>query len=142
MTRLAAIALLAFLCALPARADQAADTLMRLNLIGRWAVDCADPDRGISYAVAADGSAVYGNPIGSFPILAVTAAGREVTVTIRFSRPVEEVRLNGFTIVDGNTVAPVMNRNERNEYTVRDGILLRTGSKMPALHRCAGPRLS
>ena len=141
MTRITAVALLGtLLCTAPARADQTADTLARLNLIGRWAADCADPNnRGISYAVAAGGSAIYVNPIGSFPILAVSASGREITVTIRFSKPAEEVRVNTFTMVDGNSYVPLTNRNEQNEYTVRDGILLRTGKKMPGLQRCGEP---
>jgi hypothetical protein len=138
MARITAVALVgAIFCAAPARADQAADTLSRLNLFGRWANDCADPvQRGISYELAADGSAVYVNPVGSFPILSVVSDGPQVTVTIQFFKPVEEIRINGITMVDGNTVAPTMNRNERGEYTVPDGILLRTGKPMPELHRC------
>jgi hypothetical protein len=122
---------------MPARADEVADTLTRLNLIGRWANDCADPlQRGISYEITADGSAVYVNQVGAFPILSVTSDGPRITVTIKFSKPVEAIRINEIMIVDSNTVAPIMNRNEQGEYTVRDGILLRTGKPMPELHRC------
>lgn len=138
MTRLAIAVVLAMLLgATTARADQAADTLTRFNLMGRWAVDCADPvKQGVAYMLAADGTALFGNPVGSFPVLAASTDGREVTVTISFPKPTAEVRINTFTMVDGNTIAPLTNRNERSEYTVRDGILLRTGQRMPELHRC------
>ena len=142
MVRLPAIlGLGAVLLATPAHADQTADTLKRLNLLGRWANDCADPvRRGISYELTADGSAVFVNVVGPHRILSATSVdGREVVLTIKFLKPNEEVRINVFTMIDADTYVPTMNRNERNEYTVRDGILLQTGRKMPALHRCAEP---
>ena len=139
MARITAIALAgAVACGAPARADQAADALSRLNLIGRWANNCADQaQRGISYEIAADGSALYVNPVGAFPIVSVAADGARVTLTIRFFKPSDELRINEIKMVDGNTITPTMNRNERGEYTVRDGILLRTGKPMPELHRCS-----
>jgi len=134
-----AIALVAaILCAAPAHADQAADALSRLNLIGRWANDCADPvQRGITYEITADGSAVYVNPVGASPVLSVASEGALVTIIIHFFKPADEIRINEIRIVDGNTIIPTMNRNERGEYTVRDGMLLRTGKPMPELHRCS-----
>ena len=93
----AVLALGAVLGATPAHADQAADTLKRLNLLGRWANDCADATRTrVSYEI------------------------------------------NAFRMISANTYVPTMNRNERNEYTVRNGILLSTGRKMPPLRRCDG----
>jgi len=128
----------------PAHADPAADTLKRLNLLGRWANDCADPARkGISYEIDRDGRAVFINVVGSHRILSATSEdGRQVVLTIKFLKPAAEVRINVFTMIDADTYAPTMNRNERNEYTVRDGILLHTGEKMPELHRCADRRNS
>jgi hypothetical protein len=93
MLRIAAIlALGAVLGAAPAHADQAADTLKRLNLLGRWANDCADPTRtGISYEIDAEGSAFFVNVVGSHRILSATSSdGREVVLTIKFLRPTEE----------------------------------------------------
>ena len=62
---------------------------------------------------------------------AAPSDGRNVTLTIRFLKPAEEVRINAFRMISANTYVPTMNRNERNEYTVRNGILLSTGRKMP-----------
>jgi hypothetical protein len=59
-------------------------------------------------------------------------------LTIKFLKPAEEVRINAFRMISANTYVPTMNRNERNEYTVRNGILLSTGRKMPPLRRCDG----
>lgn len=145
MVRSAAIlGLVAALCVTPALADPAADTLTRLNLLGRWANDCADPARrGVVYEIDRDGRAVFVNVAGPHRILSATSNdGREVVLTIKFLKPAEEVRINVFTMIDADTYVPTMNRNEQNEYTVRDGILLQTGRKMPELHRCADPRLS
>lgn len=165
MARFAAIVLFAAtLCAIPARAghasgppklagtvagssahsEPAADALVHLNLIGRWANDCGDPVRkGISYQIAPDGTALFGNTAGTHRIVSVASTdGRTIVVTIKFLKPVEDVRINVLTMVDNDTYVPTENRNERNEYTVRDGILLHTGQKMPELHRCAGQRLS
>ena len=141
MVRIAAIlALGAVLGATPANADEAADTLKRLNLLGRWANDCADPTRtGVSYEIDANGSAFFINVVGSHRILsAASSDGRNVILTIKFLKPTEEVRINAFRITSANTYVPTMNRNERNEYTVRNGILLSTGRKMPPLRRCDG----
>ena len=145
MGRLSAILGLGMaLCVTPAHADLAADTLKRLSLLGRWANDCADPARrGITYEIDRDGRAVFVNAVGPHRILSATSEdGRQIVLTIQFLKPAEEVRINVFTMIDADTYAPTMNRNERNEYTVRDGILLHTGKKMPELHRCANPRLS
>ena len=127
-----------------AHADLAADTLRRLNLLGRWANDCADPARlGISYEIDRDGRAVFVNAVGPHRILSATSdGGRQVVLTIKFLKPAEEVRINVFTMIDADTYAPTMNRNQRNEYTVRDGILLHTGKRMPELHRCTNPGTS
>jgi hypothetical protein len=141
MLRVAAIlALGALLGATPANADQAADMLKRLNLLGRWASDCADPTRtGVSYETDANGSAFFINVVGSHRILsAASSDGRNVILTIKFLKPTEEVRINAFRMIGANTYVPTMNRNERNEYTVRNGVLLLTGKKMPPLHRCDG----
>jgi hypothetical protein len=68
----------AALCTAPAHADQAADTLKRLNLLGRWANDCADATRtGISYEIDAEGSAFFINVVGPHRIL---SAASPVTV--------------------------------------------------------------
>jgi hypothetical protein len=130
----------AALCTAPAHADQAADTLKRLNLLGRWANDCADATRtGISYEIDAEGSAFFINVVGPHRILsAASSDGRNVTLTIGFLKPTEEVRINAFRMISANTYVPTMNRNQRNEYTVRNGILLSTGRKMPPLRRCDG----
>jgi hypothetical protein len=140
MLWIAAILLGAVLGATPVHADQAADTLKRLNLLGRWANDCANPTRtGISYEIDAEGSAFFVNVVGSHRILSATSSdGREVVLTIKFLKPAEEVRINAFRMISANAYVPTMNRNERNEYTVRNGILLSTGRKMPPLHRCDG----
>ena len=140
----AILGLVAVLCATPALADPAADALKRLNLLGRWANDCTDPARrGVAYEIDRDGRAVFVNVVGPHRILSATSNdGREVVLTIKFLSPTEEVRINVLTMIDADTYVPTMNRNERNEYTVRDGILLQTGRKMPVLHRCADPRLS
>src|SRR5690348_7077009 len=145
MGRLSAILGLGMaLCVAPAHADLAADTLKRLSLLGRWANDCADPARrGITYEINRDGRAVFVNAVGPHRILSATSEdGRQVVLTIQFLKPAEEVRINVFTMIDADTYLPTMNRNERNEYTVRDGILLHTGKKMPELHRCTNPGTS
>jgi hypothetical protein len=145
IARLSAILALGMvMCVAPAHADLAADALRRLNLLGRWANDCADPARpGISYEIDRDGRALFVNAIGPHRILSATSEdGRQVVLTIKFLKPAEEVRINVFTMIDADTYVPTMNRNERNEYTVRDGVLLHTGKKMPELHRCANPGTS
>jgi hypothetical protein len=145
MVRSAAIfGLVAALCVTRALADPAADTLKRLNLLGRWANDCTDPARrGVAYEIDRDGRAVFVNVVGPHRILSATSNdGRVVVLTIKFVKPADEVRINVFTMIDADTYVPTMNRNERNEYTVRDGILLQTGRKMPELHRCADTQLS
>jgi len=140
----AILGLVAALCATPALADPAADALKQLSLLGRWANDCTDPARrGVAYEIDRDGRAVFVNVAGPHRILSATSNdGREVVLTIKFLSPAEELRMNVLTMIDPDTYVPTMNRNERNEYKVRDGILLQTGRKMPELHRCGDPRLS
>ena len=52
-------------------------------------------------------------------------------LTIKFPMPTEEVRINAFRMIGAITYVPTMNRNERNEYTVRNGILLSTEERFP-----------
>ena len=59
----------------PANADQAADTLKRLNLLGCRANDCADPTRtGVSYEIDANGSAFFINVVGLQPPVTVATS--------------------------------------------------------------------
>lgn len=136
--RFAIVMLLVALSAAPAQADQAADNLRRLNLIGRWAVDCDNQSRsGISFQVDPDGAAIYGNVDGLHQVTSVVRGeDRSIVLTIKFFKPVEAIRVNAIRMIDDNTYVPTMNRNERFEYSVRDGILLKTGERLPQLHRC------
>jgi hypothetical protein len=112
--------------------------LKQLNLLGRWANDCADPaHRGVAYEIDRDGRAVFIDVAGPHRILSATSNdGREVVLTIKFLKPAEEVRINVFTMIDADTYVPTMNRNERNEYTVRDGILLQRPEKAGKCRSC------
>jgi hypothetical protein len=77
----AILAVGAALSTAPAHADQAADTLKRLNLLGRWANDCADATRtGISYEIDANGSAFFINVVGTHRI------SQQPPVTVATSR--------------------------------------------------------
>ena len=119
-----------------------AEALKNWGLLGKWKVDCAAPeDNGlggsITYRIDPDGQPVSVNVVGTNNILAAhDNSNGTITIQMKYSRPVEGIRT---LVIERTTegIRAVMNRSERNVYSIKDGILLTTGEKMPTLRKCA-----
>jgi hypothetical protein len=140
----ATIALLALLAATSACAgDVTVETVRHWGLLGLWAADCSLAPGGtasnpVSYDINPDGRLVYNNGYATSDVVgaAVNPDGT-LTLTVHFLRPKDDTR----TLVlqkSGETIRPMLNRNEQNEYTVRDGTFVASGKQTAPLQKCGG----
>ena len=139
----AAAAVTMLLMASLAHAQSPADVVRAWGLIGKWKVDCAAPDdKGanspIIYRIEPDGKPVYENLVATSDVLeAKDNSNGTITLQLHHFRPKDEVRTLVIEKV-GNGIRALMNRSDRNEYSIRDGILLPTGKEMPVIQKCEG----
>jgi hypothetical protein len=112
-------------------------------LLGLWAVDCSPVSGGsaanpVSYEINPEGRLIYNNGYATSDVVgaAVNPDGT-LTLTVHFLRPKDDTR----TLVlqkSGATIRPMLNRNEQNEYTIRDGTFVASGKQTPSLQKCGG----
>jgi hypothetical protein len=130
---------------LNASAETVAETARAWGLIGAWSLDCSvAPDRGegavLAYEIASGDRVVHRRNFG------VTADESEV-VTARassdgmlnlrvFFPKLKQTREYGFAMQPDGTMRAMYNRNQKNEYTIRDGKFTANGNPTPPQHKC------
>jgi hypothetical protein len=128
-----------------ATASEAADAARKWGLIGTWAVDCSvPPDKASPLIICAIGSGDrvllrrdYGNRIDEQEVGSVEIAA-DGNLLMRTSFPsLKQIRESAIAMAPDGSIRAIYNRNEKDEYTVRDGIYVANGSPAIALHRCA-----
>jgi hypothetical protein len=140
----ATIALLALLATTSVRAaDAMVETVGRWGLLGLWAIDCSAAPAGgtsntVSYEINPDGRLVYNNGYATSDVIGAAANGDgTLTLTIHFLRPKEDTRILVLQ-KSGETIRPMLNRNEQNEYTIRNGAFVANGKQTSPLQKCGG----
>ena len=128
-----------------ATASGAADAARKWGLIGAWAVDCSvPPDKAsplIIYAIGSGDRVLlrrdYGNRIDEQEVGSVEIAA-DGNLLMRTSFPsLKQIRESAIAMAPDGSIRAIYNRNEKDEYTVRDGMYVANGNPAVALHRCA-----
>ena len=128
-----------------AAAGEAADAARKWGLIGTWAADCSvPPDKTTPQIIYAIGSGDrvmlrrdYGWRKDEMEIGTVEIAG-DGSLHMRTVFPeLKQIRDSAIAMAPDGSIRALYNRNEKDEYTVRDGVYVANGNPAVALHRCA-----
>jgi len=128
-----------------AGAETVAQTVRKWGLIGPWSVDCSlkpDRDKGtvLAYEVVGDDRVVFRRNFGdqSDESEVVTAEiSADGTLNLRVFFPsLKQTREYGLTMQPDGTVRAIYNRNQKNEYSIRDGKFTTDGSPTPPQYKC------
>lgn len=132
----------------PASAETVAQTARQWGLLGPWSLDCSLPPdhaRGavLSYDVTDDDHLIYRRDFGDSQdeaeVLAATVSDDGV-INLRVYFPsLKQTREYGMKHLDDGNIRAVYNRNEQNQYSIKDGKFTANGKPTPAQHKCDSP---
>ena len=144
-SRLVLAALFALMLPLPASAETVAQTVQKWGLIGPWSLDCAlkpDRDRGtvLDYEIAGDNRVVHRRDFGgtideSEVVTAEISADGMMNLRVFFPS-LKQTREYGLMMQPDGTMRAIYNRNQKNEYSIKDGNFTANGSPTPPQHKC------
>jgi hypothetical protein len=128
-----------------ASAETVAQTVSKWGLIGPWSTDCAlPPDHGkgavLAYELERDGRVVlrrnYGDGADESEVISAEVSG-DGTLNLRMYFPsLKQIRENGIAMQPDGSIRAIYNRNQKDEYTIKDGKFTATGDPAAAMHRC------
>lgn len=128
-----------------ARAETLAATVEQWGLLGSWSVDCAArPDRHkgtvLTYEISKDGRVMYRRNFGDArdenEVVSATVNAEGLLNVMVFFPSLHQTREFGLMLSNDGNLRAIYNRNERGEYTIRDGKYVKTGAPTPAQQRC------
>ncbi len=141
-----ALALLYSLTLAPnASAETVAQTARKWGLIGPWSLDCSlKPDRNkgtmLAYEVVADDRVVYrrdfGDATDESEVVTAEVSGDGMLNLRVFFPSLKQTREYGLAMQPNGTMRAMYNRNQKNEYTIKDGKFTASGNPTPPQHRC------
>lgn len=144
-SRLTLAMLLSLTLTLGARAETVADTVSQWGLIGSWSLDCSlAPDRNkgavLDYEISPDGRVLhrrdFGGGIDESEVIAAEVS-KDGMLNLRVVFPkLKQTREYGLLLQDDGTLRAIYNRNQKHEYTIRDGKFTANGNPTPPQHRC------
>jgi hypothetical protein len=141
-----ALAILFFLTlTLNASAETVAQTAREWGLIGPWSLDCSlKPGRNkgsvLAYEIAPDDRVVHRRNFGdttdeSDVISAEVSADGMLNLRVFFPK-LKQIREYGFVMQPDGTMRAIYNRNQKDEYTIKDGKFTANGNPTPSQHKC------
>ena len=145
--KLSAAAAFVLLIISPASAETAAETAKQWGLIGMWSQDCAlppDHNKGtlLSYEIAGDRVVHrrdFGDSRDEAEVLSLrTSADGMINLRVYFPS-VRQTREYGMIHEGDNTLRAIYNRNEKNQYSIKDGKFTADGKPTPVQHKCERP---
>ena len=128
------------------RAEPLAVTVERWGLLGSWAVDCAvrpDRDKGalLTYEIRGDGRVMYRRNFGDAKdeneVVSATVDAEGLLNLMVFFPSLHQTREFGLLLSRQGSLRAIYNRNERGEYTIRDGKYVKTGAPTLPQQRCS-----
>jgi hypothetical protein len=136
-----------FLLALTLHAPAAtvAATARKWGLIGPWSQDCSlPPDRNegmvLAYEIARGDRVVHRRKFGASSdeseVIKAEVSGDGMLNLRVFFPQLKQTREYGFVMQPDGTMRAIYNRNQKDEYTIKDGKFIANGNPTPALHRC------
>jgi hypothetical protein len=126
-------------------AETVAQTARKWGLIGPWSVDCSlKPNRNrgavLAYEIAPGDRVVHRRNFGDVrdESEVVTAeVSRDGILNLRVFFPsLKQTREYGLMMQPDGTVRTTYNRNQKGEYTIRDGKFTANGNPTPSQHKC------
>jgi len=141
-----ALAILFFLTlALDASAETVAETARKWGLIGSWSQDCSlspDRDRGaaLAYEIAPGGHVVHRRDFGdttdeSEVVSAEVSEDGMLNLRVFFPS-LKQTREYGLIKQSDGTIRAMYNRNQKDEYSIKDGKFTANGNPTPSQHKC------
>jgi len=140
---LAILFLLAFVHDLSA--ETVAQTVRKWGLIGPWSADCSlPPDRGkgavLDYEVERDGRVVmrrnFGDGADESEVVSADVSGDGMLNLRAYFPSLKQTRESGIAMQPDGSIRAIYNRNQKNEYTIKDGKFTANGTLTAPLHRC------
>jgi hypothetical protein len=141
-----ALAMLFFLgFAVNASAETVAQTARNWGLIGSWARDCSvKPGKNqntlLAYEVVGDGRVVhrrdFGDSTDENEVVTAEVSGDDMLNLRVFFPNFKQTRQYGLMKQPDGTIRTMYNHDQKDEYSIRDGIFTANGNPTPALHKC------
>jgi hypothetical protein len=143
--RLALAILFAAMLAHLASAETVAQTTRDWGLIGTWSRDCSLPpgtDKivAFSYEIAAGEQVMHRRDFGDShdenPVVAADVSEDGMLNLSVFFPDFKETRRYGLMRQGDGTMRTMYNHDQKNEYSIKDGIFTANGNPTPSLHKC------
>jgi hypothetical protein len=142
---LALTMLFSLMLAANASAETVAETTRKWGLIGPWSLDCSlSPDRNkgtvLAYEITPGGRVVhrrnFGDTTDESQVLAARVSA-DGMLNLRVLMPsFNQTREYGLMMQPDGTMRAMYNRNQKDEYSIRDGKFTANGNPTPSQHRC------
>ena len=131
-----------------ASAETIAETAGKWGLIGPWSLDCSlPPDRGkgtvLAYETTEGGGVVhrrdFGDTTDENPVVSATVSP-DGTLNLRvFFTSFKQTREYGLMLQPDGTLRAIYNRDEKKQYSIKDGKFTANGKPTPLQHKCVKP---
>jgi len=132
----------------PTRAETVAGTARVWGLIGPWSLDCSlPPDHAngtvLSYEIA-DGDRLmhrreFGDSRDEAEVLSATVSDDGILNLRVYFPSVRQTREYGMMHLADGSIRAVYNRNDKNQYSIKDGKFTANGKRTPVQHKCERP---
>jgi hypothetical protein len=145
LSRLALAILFSLTLTLDAPAETVAQTARQWGLIGPWSLDCSlAPDRSkgtvLAYEIASDDRVVhrrnFGDSKDESEVVTAEVSGDGMLNLRVFFPSLKQTREYGLIMQPDGTIRTMYNRNQKDEYTIKDGKFTANGNPTPSQHRC------
>ena len=130
---------------LSASAETVAEAARAWGLIGAWSLDCsAAPDRGdgavLAYQIASGDRVVHRRNFGdtkdeSEVVSAEVSEDGMLNLRVFFPS-LKQTREYGLIKQSDGTIRAMYNRNQKDEYSIKDGKFTANGNPTPSQHKC------
>jgi hypothetical protein len=143
--RLALALLFSLTLAHGACAESVAQTVRKWGLIGPWSLDCSlKPDRNdgavLGYEIMADGRVMHRRDFGDTSDeseVVGAEVSRDGLLNLRVYFPsLKQNREYGLMMQPDGSMRAIYNRNQNNEYSIKDGKFAANGDPTPPQHKC------
>jgi hypothetical protein len=143
--RLALAILFAAMLASHASAETVAQTTRDWGLIGTWSRDCSLPPGrekivAFSYEIVTGDQVMHRRDFGDSrdenPVVAAVVSADGMLNLSVFFPAFKQTRQFGLMRQDDGTMRTIYNHDEKDEYSIRDGIFTANGNPTPPLHKC------
>ena len=128
-----------------ASAETVAQTAQQWGLIGAWSLDCSlKPDRGngavLDYEIVGGDRVVhrrdFGDKSDESEVVAAEISGDGMLNLRVFFPSLRQTREYGLMMQPDGTMRAIYNRNQKDEYTIKDGKFTANGNPTPPQHKC------